>query len=242
MALRQSFAVAISPSCLPTLRQKLVGKVVLFIFRQHVHVLPELVCLRRATCLSYSLFLRCRICVWLLNWIQKETKLRVHFLACTVLQPNIPQCAIVLDLTSLAYQPKSCERSAHPKRHVTSALWEQKLAYPADTRELDEDEVDKLRVRPERIAISDNKDDKLWVQPTSRKEPVQEQRESAAARRVSCTVTKKKRTSSLPRYICHTGTKGVREVAWAIRGCLEFGQKGRSWSFPQHYQLVVWRA
>ena len=101
----------------------------------------------------------------------------------------------MLDLTSLAYQPKSRERSAHPKRHVTSALSEQKLAYPADTRELDEDEVDKPRVRPDRIAISEKKDDKLLVQPTSRKEPVEEQRESAAARKISCTVTKKRRTS-----------------------------------------------
>ena len=213
MALRQNFVVAISPSSLPTLRQEHVGKVVLFIFRQHVHVLPELMCLRRATCLSYSLFLRCRICVRLLNWIQKETKLDVQLLACTLLQFNIPQGAIVLDLTSLAYQPKSRELSSHPKRHVTSALSEQKLAYPADTRELDEDEVDKPRVRPDRIAISEKKDDKLLVQPTSRKEPVEEQRESAAARRVSCTVTKKRRTSNLPRFICHTGTRGVREVA-----------------------------
>ena len=213
MALRQSFAVAISPSSLPTLRQEHVGKVVLFIFRQHVHVLPELMCLRRATCLSYSLFLRCRIWVRLFNWIQTETKLHDQLLACTLLQLNIPQCAIVLELTGLAYQPKSRERSAHPKRHVTSALSEQKLAYPADTRELDEDEVDKPRVRPDCIAISEKKDDKLLVQPTSRKEPVEEQRESAAARRISCTVTKKKRTSSLPRFICHTATRGVREVA-----------------------------
>ena len=29
---------------------------------------------------------------------------------------------IVLDLTSLAYEPKSRERSGHPKRHVTFAL------------------------------------------------------------------------------------------------------------------------
>ena len=29
---------------------------------------------------------------------------------------------IVMDLTSLAYQPKSRERSTHPKRHVTFVL------------------------------------------------------------------------------------------------------------------------
>ena len=52
MASRQNFAFAISPLCLPTLRQKLVWKVVLLTFRQHIHVLPKLMCLRRETCLS----------------------------------------------------------------------------------------------------------------------------------------------------------------------------------------------
>ena len=72
---------------------------------------------------------------------------------------------IVLDLTSLAYQPKSRARSVRPKKHVTFALSEQKTAYPAHTRELDEDE-----------------DDKPLVQLASREEPVK--RESAAERRV----------------------------------------------------------
>ena len=35
---------------------------------------------------------------------------------------------IILDLTSLAYQPKSRERSARPKKHVTFALSEQKIS------------------------------------------------------------------------------------------------------------------
>ena len=35
---------------------------------------------------------------------------------------------IVLDLTSLTYQPKSRERSAHPKRHETFALSEQQIS------------------------------------------------------------------------------------------------------------------
>ena len=50
---------------------------------------------------------------------------------------------IVLDLTSLAFQPKSRERSPQAKKHVTFALSEQKSAYPAHTRELDEDDADK---------------------------------------------------------------------------------------------------
>ena len=61
MALRRSFAVAISPLCLPTQRLEHVWKVVLFIFRQHLDVLPELMCLRRATCLSYSLLSQMKI-------------------------------------------------------------------------------------------------------------------------------------------------------------------------------------
>ena len=49
---------------------------------------------------------------------------------------------MVLDLTSLAFQPKSRERSGHPRRHVTFAIPEQTLAYPAQTRDLEEDEDD----------------------------------------------------------------------------------------------------
>ena len=37
---------------------------------------------------------------------------------------------IVLDLTSLAYQPKKRERSVHPKRHVSFALTDLKSVYP----------------------------------------------------------------------------------------------------------------
>ena len=91
---------------------------------------------------------------------------------------------IVLDLTSLAYQPKSRERSAHPKRHVTFALSKQKSTYPAHTRELDEDDDDKPLVCPDRTAVSENEDDQPLVQPSSRKETVEEKRESAAERRI----------------------------------------------------------
>ena len=80
---------------------------------------------------------------------------------------------IVLDLTSLAYQPKSRERSARPKKHVTFALSKQKSAYPAHARELDEDE-----------------DDKPLVQLASREEPVE--RESAAERRVPAQLRRRK--------------------------------------------------
>ena len=81
--LRQNSVTAKSLLCLPTLRQKLVGKVVLFIFRQNHSVLPGLMCLRRATCLSYSLP---QMKNWALhlNWIQKEPKLHVQLLACVL--------------------------------------------------------------------------------------------------------------------------------------------------------------
>ena len=45
---------------------------------------------------------------------------------------------IVLDLTSVAYQPvtKSRERSGHPKRHVTFATSERRPAYPAHSLDM----------------------------------------------------------------------------------------------------------
>ena len=97
---------------------------------------------------------------------------------------------IVLDLTSLAYQPNSRERSARPKKHVTFVLSEQKSAYPAHTRELDEDEDDKPFVRPDRTAVSEDEDDKPLVQPAPREELVK--RESAAERRVPAQLRRRK--------------------------------------------------
>ena len=109
-----------SPLCLPTLRQKLVGKVVLFIFRHHLHVLPELTCLRRATCQSYSPFLTKKKSLGMT--IQLDPK------GDTITCPSFGMDSspaeyftmghIVLDLTSLAYQPKSRERSALARRNM----------------------------------------------------------------------------------------------------------------------------
>ena len=120
---------------------------------------------------------------------------------------------IVFDLMSLAYQPKSRERSAHPKRHVTFALSEQKKAYPAHTRERDEDEDDEPLVSPDHIAVSEVEDDQPLVQLASRKEPVEEKRDSAAERRTPAQLRRRKRTSSLARSVCHTGTRRVRKFA-----------------------------
>ena len=55
---------------------------------------------------------------------------------------------IVLDFTSAAYQPKSRERSARPRKHVTFALSQRKSAYPARVQKLDDDEDDKPSVQP----------------------------------------------------------------------------------------------
>ena len=97
---------------------------------------------------------------------------------------------IVLDLTSLAYQPKSRERSARPRKHVTFALSEQKSAHPAHTRELDEDEDNKPLVRPDRTAVSEDEDDKHLVQPASREESVR--RASVAERIVPAQLRRRK--------------------------------------------------
>ena len=72
---------------------------------------------------------------------------------------------VVLDLT---YQPKSRERSSRPKKYVTFGMSEQKLAYAADTRDLEENDDEPL-VRSDDTAVSDDEDDQPLVQPASRK-------------------------------------------------------------------------
>ena len=99
---------------------------------------------------------------------------------------------IILDLTSLAYQSKSRERSAHPKRQVTFAPSQQKSAYPSQTRELDEDDDDKPIVCPDRVTASEDEDDERLVRPSSRQEPVKEKRESAPERGVPTPLRRKK--------------------------------------------------
>ena len=90
----------------------------------------------------------------------------------------------VLDLTSLAYQQKSPERSARPTKHVTFALSQQESACPAHTQELDDDEDDKPLVGPDHTTVSgdEDEDNKPLVQPASKEKPLK--RESSATRRV----------------------------------------------------------
>ena len=89
----------------------------------------------------------------------------------------------MFDLTSLAHQPKSRERSAHPKRHVTFALSKQKSAEDGDDNPL---------VSPDRTAVSEREGDQPLVQPASRKEPVEEKRDSAAGRRTPAQLRRRK--------------------------------------------------
>ena len=83
---------------------------------------------------------------------------------------------------------------------------------PAHTPELDEDEDDQLVVRSDCNADSEDKDDKPLVRSTTTKEPVEEKRESVTGRRIKRQVRRKKRTASLARPTCHTGTRRVRKL------------------------------
>ena len=95
-------------------------------------------------------------------------------------------------MTSLAYQPKSSERSPHPERHETFALSEQQSANPAHTRELDEDDADKPLVCPDRSIVSEDEDDEPLIRPSTRTESIKEKRESAAERIVPTPLRRRK--------------------------------------------------
>ena len=117
----------------------------------------------------------------------------------------------VLDLTSRAYHPKSRERSDRSKKHVTFPLSGEKLAYPTHTRELDEDEDDKLLVRPDCTVVAEEEDDKPLVPPASREKLVKEKRESTAERRVPAQLRRRKGPPAWTH--CHTATRCVRKLA-----------------------------
>ena len=88
---------------------------------------------------------------------------------------------VVLDLTSLAYQPttKSRERSGHPRRHVTFAMSERKPAYQAHALDTHEDEDERPPAQRDHTVVSDDGDDQPLVQPAPRKEPAEEKRDPA---------------------------------------------------------------
>ena len=86
-------------------------------------------CLRRATCLSYSPFRRCRIWVWPLDLDPKGAKITCPAFGMYSSPDEYSTMGhIVLDLTSLAYQPKLRERPARPTKHVVFALVAKKIS------------------------------------------------------------------------------------------------------------------
>ena len=64
--------------------------------------------------------------------------------------------------------------------------------YPIHSQQPDEDDDYEPLVRSDRAADSEDEDDKPLVQPSSRKEPVKEKRESAAERRTCANLLKRK--------------------------------------------------
>ena len=96
---------------------------------------------------------------------------------------------IPLDLTTLAYQPKSREPSSRLAKYVTFALSQRKSAYPARVQKLDDDEDDKPLVRSDCTTVSDeeDEDDKPLVQPPSARK-----RGSSAIRRVPTPLRRRK--------------------------------------------------
>ena len=80
------------------------------------------------------------------------------------------------------------------------------------SREFDEDDDDKSLVRPDRSIDSEDEDDEPLVQLSSRTELIKKAW-ICCRTRYSYTVAKKKRTSSLARPTCPTGTRCVRKLA-----------------------------
>ena len=87
---------------------------------------------------------------------------------------------IVLDLTSLAYQPttKASDRPGNQRRHVSFSISERKRAYPAHTRPHMEKITNFLCIVTMPF-ISEEEDTQPHVRPTTRKEPLEEGRDQA---------------------------------------------------------------
>ena len=135
--------------CLPTLRWRLVGKAVSFIFRRNLHVRLDLLETSNVLVL-FSLPQMKKL------GITTELHPKGDTITCPAFGLHSSPAEystiwhVVLDLTSFTYPPKSRERSPHSKRHVTFALTDEKSVYPAHTSELHEDDDDNFLVRPDR--------------------------------------------------------------------------------------------
>ena len=120
---------------------------------------------------------------------------------------------------------KSSERSTHPKRHVTFALTDKKnLCAQFIHQSLMKMMTINLLFVQIALPILKTKMISLWC---NHHHEGTGERKAWICRRTqnSCTVTKKKRTSSLARPIGHTATRCVREFAWEIRRNIFFGKK-----------------
>ena len=130
-----NFAFAISLLCLPTLRQKHFFGKFFYSLSDNTSMFYQSWC---AVC--YSPFLRWRIWVRQSNCIQTETKLHVHILAYTLLQPNFIQWTLFLTWRFLRVSQRPCRViDLVTRRHVTFAISERKPAYPAHTQPISED-------------------------------------------------------------------------------------------------------
>ena len=147
-------------------------------------------------------------------------------------QLSIPQWDVLCwtwRVLRISQRHKLINRSGYPKKHVIFAMSERKPAYPAHALDMREDE---------------DEDDKPHVRPTTRQEPLEEGRDQVIVNEDFAPVafeTSWDRTATEEKMAgsnCCTGTTGVKGLARARRGDLDFGQKGRRWSTPKHYQQV----
>ena len=111
MALRRSFAVVMSLSCSPTPRQKPAWTVALSTFQQHHHVLPRLMCLRQVTCPSCFPLPQTENLGTTNDLDPKRDKITCPaFGLYSSPAEHSTMGHIVLELTSLAYQPTTKSR------------------------------------------------------------------------------------------------------------------------------------
>ena len=129
MAQRQNSAVATNPLCSQTHIQKPARKVALFTFQQHHHVQPWLMCLRQVNVPILLSLPQMRNVGMTIELHPRGDKITCPAFG---VFSSPAECStmghIVLDLTSLTYQPttKSSNRSGHTKKHVIFAMSERK--------------------------------------------------------------------------------------------------------------------
>ena len=230
VALRQNIAFAISPLCCQLWGRNLFGKLY-YSFSDNTSVFYQ----------SWSAWDERRAFL-ILPFSDEEfgydywtvSKRRQNYMSNSSPAEYSTMGQLVLDLTSLAYQPKSRERFARLKKHVTFSLSNQNSAKSLTRTGRKGRWYTSCSSRPycrfwrRRWSASGATCIKEWT--SDRKAWICRGTQSA------CTVTKKKRISSLARPIYYTGARCVRKLARAIRRSLDFGQQSRRWSSPQHHK------